>query len=273
MATKDFFVDGKSKSFDISKSNQDAQYRNLNLNSHLKFSETDHALSKRLSKGKNITNFIDHSSFESQTKSDLKFGGDENSSKASKLSTFYNCDEKANQKRWQKAENVSSANILNPNETKSGNKKSKFAFWKKSNQKEDDYKGLKQVKTPMKAYLKERFTIWFDSFRSLQEEKQIHEKPLQLGIAHTDWHQQDNNDTEGDADSEYEIDQRNYGDNLASLISDPTNQQQQQFVTTPASYDSETALPAFEGAGTEPNTAILVPTEIWSLFVPAPRPQ
>uniref|UniRef100_A0AC34GI90 Uncharacterized protein n=1 Tax=Panagrolaimus sp. ES5 TaxID=591445 RepID=A0AC34GI90_9BILA len=55
MATKEFFVDGKSKSFDISNSNQDAQYRNLNLNSHHQFSETDHALSKRVSKGKNIT--------------------------------------------------------------------------------------------------------------------------------------------------------------------------------------------------------------------------
>uniref|UniRef100_A0AC35F4I2 Uncharacterized protein n=1 Tax=Panagrolaimus sp. PS1159 TaxID=55785 RepID=A0AC35F4I2_9BILA len=117
---------------------------------------------------------------------------------------------------------------------------------------------------------------WFRSFRYLKEKSNPkNDEITQLNVAHTDLHQQENLDTEGDADSEYEIDERIYGDNLASLLTEPTPTNQQQSFTPPTtiSYDSETALPAFEGAGTEPNTAILVPTEIWSLFIPAPRPK
>uniref|UniRef100_A0A7E4WDS2 Uncharacterized protein n=1 Tax=Panagrellus redivivus TaxID=6233 RepID=A0A7E4WDS2_PANRE len=89
----------------------------------------------------------------------------------------------------------------------------------------------------------------------------------------------DDQDTEHDADSEYEIDKRQpENDILQSAIKPVDKSQNPTKSVAPTdlklNFNSNTnVVAAFDGSGTEPNATVIVPAQMWEQFLPKPRPR
>uniref|UniRef100_A0AC34Q4M3 Uncharacterized protein n=1 Tax=Panagrolaimus sp. JU765 TaxID=591449 RepID=A0AC34Q4M3_9BILA len=131
----------------------------------------------------------------------------------------------------------------------------------------DEYVGLKKILMNKKTYFVERIRNYFKNQKYAKEMDEFLSQKTDLFVAHTEW-RQDGDDTEGDADSEFEID-------LKTFETFDPKQQNAKFrpidFEQPKNIDDGRLL-AFEGAGVEPNFIKIVPEQIWNTFISKTRP-